>query len=447
MSGTGAVSAMHRWRPGVTWLIVVVALVARLGFGAWQDLSRPIPLESDETEYDTYAWNLAQGHGYRGISPNVSNDEHLTAYRSPGPSLLYAAMYLVVGHRPAAIRILNCCLGAVACLLIIAIGARTVGETAALIAAAIWAVWPISIVLSATLLSEQLALVALLCLTLVALDFARRPSLGGALLTGFVLGANLLIHPSRLFLLPFLALWALVQFRRSGRSLALAVVIPVVAALVLSPWMIRNAVVFGRFIPFSTMGGSVLLQGNNRIVATTPDLLGYNVWDTAIPEYADALRAPNNELGRDSVAKQFAVRWLRLNRGRWVAMAIAKVRRGWTPFLRASASPIQRLVLLASWGSVLLIGLVGFVPWLLRFLKAGHPGWLIHLVILHVVALNAIFFGYGRYRYVVEPLCVLLAAGSVVWLFRRGREQFDQAGELGQRVEEMGTQPDRALAQ
>ena len=409
-----------RWRSRLPWLIVTVALVLRLGYAGSQGLSRPTPLGSDETEYDTYAWNLAQGQGYRGMSPDVSDQNHLTAYRSPGPSLLYAAVYVVAGHRLAIIRVLNCLIGAMCCLLIIAVGRRTVGEGAAFAAAAVWAVWPVSIYLSGSLLSDQLATLTLLWLVLVLLGYAVRPTLNGALFAGFLLGVNLLVHPSRLFLLPMLGLWVVVQFWGSWRAFVMSALIPIVAVLLLVPWIARNERVFHRFIPFSTMGGSVLLQGNNRIVATDPEYLGYNVWDTAIPEYADALKAPNDEFGRDSVAKRLATEWIGTHRDRWLPMAIAKIRRGWTPFLQAHTPLSQRLAMLISWGPVLLLLLIGFVPLLLKFLRARDPGWLLHAAILHMVALDVVFFGLARYRYVVEPYCVLLAAGTVVWLVKQG---------------------------
>ena len=411
-----------RWRKRLPWILIVAAFALRIGYATSVGLTRPIPGGSDEEEYDTYAWNVAQGHGYRGMSPDVKDRDHLTAYRPPGPSLVYAAIYRVVGHHPTAIRIFNCALAAASCLLLLAIGRRTVGETSAWIGAIIWAAWPQSIVLSGTLLSEQLALAALLWLVLAALTFAERPTFNYALLAGIALGTNLLVHPSRLFVLPVLGLWVLVQFRRSPRTLALATIVPIIALLMLVPWIVRNERVFGAFIPFSTMGGSVLLQGNNRIVATEPEYLGYNVWDTAIPEYADALRAPNDELERDRVAKKLAVDWILGHQDRWVPLTIAKIRRGWTPILRPHSPLVQRIAMFVSWGPILVLFLLGFIPSLLRFLKAGHPGWLLHMIILHLVALNVVFFGYSRYRYVVEPYCVLIAVGTMMWWIssRRG---------------------------
>ena len=229
-----------RWRPRLPWLIVILALTLRLGYAGSQGLSRPIEPGSDEAEYDAYAWNVAQGHGYRGMSPDVSDQDHLTAYRSPGPSLVYAVVYRAVGHRVVAVRLLNCLIGALCCLLIIAVGRRCFGDGTSVVAATVWAVWPVSIYLSGTLLSDQLATATLLCLVLSALQFADRPAVHRAMLAGLIHGITLLVHPSRVFLLPMLAIWAAVQFRGQWKALRLVLLVPVVAALILAPWAIRN---------------------------------------------------------------------------------------------------------------------------------------------------------------------------------------------------------------
>ncbi len=405
----------RRW----LWWVVVVAVLLRFGLAWHQGLSTPLPSGSDEVEYDQYAWNLAQGNGYRGPSPDVSDQDHLTAYRPPGPSLVYAALYAVAGHHVALPRLANILFSAATCLLIFALGRRIFHPRIALAAAAGWAIWPVSILNATTLLSESLSVLCFFWLLLALFDFADRPGWREGLLAGLALGVNLLVHPSRLFFVPMIALWVLLQFRWAPRIWVRAAVIPLVAALCLTPWIARNYRVFGTFIPFSTMGGSVLLQGNNRIVATDPEYWGYNIWDTRIPEYADQLRAPNDEVERDRVAKQLAKEWIAANPERLLPMAVKKVARGWTPFLQPKSPLSARLGMLFSWGPVLLFTLIGIGPALGLFLRRRHPGLLLHLAILHIVALNVVFFGYFRYRLVVEPVCLLLAAYGAAWLASR----------------------------
>jgi hypothetical protein len=203
--------------------------------------------------------------------------------------------------------------------------------------------------------------------------------------------------------------------------------IPLTAMLLIGPWTLRNYQVLRAVVPFSTMGGSVLLQGNNRVVATDPALRGYNVWDSDLPEYRDSLRLPDDELGRDRVAKRLATRWMLEHRSELPGMAVAKVVRGWTPFLQPTTAPLLRYAMLLSWGPVLLLTLIAAGPALLRGLRTGHPDWLLGAAILHIVVLNVVFFGYARYRVVVEPICLLLAADLLGRWWEAGRHRLARA--------------------
>ena len=144
-------------------------------------------------------------------------------------------------------------------------------------------------------------------------------------------------------MVPLLGVWALWQFRGQRMVTVRAPIIPVVAVAVMVPWWVRNYAVFHRFIPISTMSGSGLLQGNNRIVAEDPQYLGYSYWDSKIPEYRDALRSTNDELVRDDLAKSFAVRWLKDNPDKWMSLAWAKLVRAWTPFLQPQTPRLYRI--------------------------------------------------------------------------------------------------------
>ena len=85
-----------------------------------------------------------------------------------------------------------------------------------------------------------------------------------------------------------------------------------------------------------------------------------------------------------------------------------------TPFLQPSSPRLYRLAMLLSWGPVLVLSALALVPTLVRFLRERHPGWLIHLAIVHWMLGTVIFFGYARYRQPVEPLCIMLAVQAVV---------------------------------
>src|SRR5438128_2705788 len=107
-SRTDAQTNAHRPQRQMTrrgWMlagIFILAVAVRLPLVPEDATPR---LGSDEDEYDTYAWNLAQGRGYRGPTPAYRDREHLTSWRMPCPSLMFALVYKLVGHNPnAAVR-------------------------------------------------------------------------------------------------------------------------------------------------------------------------------------------------------------------------------------------------------------------------------------------------------------------------------------------------------
>jgi 4-amino-4-deoxy-L-arabinose transferase-like glycosyltransferase len=419
-----AIGEQWRPKPWMIVLLVVFAFALRVGFAAGvEGLNTPPEDGSDQQEFDTYAWNLAQGRGYRGMSPDVSDRDHLTAYRPPGPSLCWAALYAVFGHRYDVVRILHCAVGAAITCAILAIGWRCFNHKVAFLAAVGWAIHPISLLYSGSLWSESLAAGSLMLALLACLWFAERPTWLRATIAGVTLGAAVLVHPGRIVLFPLLALWLVWHLWTTPHALFRASMIGVAAIVTMTPWAVRNYLVFQEIIPFSTMGGSVLLQGNNRVVISDPSLYGYAAWDTSIPEYREALQAPNDEVERDRVAKQLAVEWIKNNVEHWPFLIQAKIRRGWTPFLQPHSPFIYRIGTLLSWGPILVLMLIGFVPSLLLLCRSQNPGWVIHLAILHILMLNVIFFGMSRYRYPVEPLCLLIAAYVIVqgwsWMANR----------------------------
>src|SRR5271157_145582 len=400
-----------RW---ILLVLVVLGFALRLGLGIVLGLNAEPEPSSDSREYDTYAWNVAQGRGYRGMSPNVADQDHLTAYRPPGISIVWAGLYRVFGHRYDVVRITNCLAGSATILLVYLIGRRCFNDQVGLLAAAGYAVYPSAIFFSVQLLSEPLGTFWFLWFVVACLRFAEHPTCGGGVWAGALLGISILSRPNPVFMIPLVGVWAIWQFRGQRAAMIKALLIPAAAVAVMIPWWVRNYSVFHSFIPISTMSGSGLLQGNNRIVAEDPRHMGYNIWDTNIPEYADALRSSNDELKRDQMAKGFAIQWLRDNPDRWLPLARAKLVRAWTPFLQPRTPPIYRWGTLASWGPVLILFLIAVIPTLVGFLRSNHPGWIIHLAIVNSLIITLMFWGETRYRHSIEPLCIILASEAFV---------------------------------
>jgi len=400
-----------RW---ILLALLVSGFALRLCVGAALGLDGAPESGSDSQEYDTYAWNIAQGRGYRGMSPDVADRDHLTAYRPPGPSIVWAGVYYVLGHRYSAVRLLHCLAGTATIAVVYLIGSQSFSRTVGLLAAAAFAGWPISLYYSVQLLSEPLATFWLLTFVAAALDFASRPEPIRAMVTGLMLGLALLTRSNVVLLIPLAFFWAIVQFWGQPRAMAWALAIPLVALATLIPWTMRNYRIFGAIVPLSTGAGDVLLGGNNRLVATDPNYYGYWIFPDELSEYREQLKQTNDELIRDRLEVKLAIAWIESNPDRWWYLIHAKFRRLWTPFLQPQSPRLFRVATAVTWGPVLVLFALAFFPTLTTFLRQGHPGWLIHLVVLHVMLNAIVFWGAARFRYPIEGLCLILASATVV---------------------------------
>jgi 4-amino-4-deoxy-L-arabinose transferase-like glycosyltransferase len=406
-------------------LILVVGLAARVAVtvhGGWA--TPPVP-GSDASEYDNYAWNLSQGEGFSGVSPDVKGPDgrslqHPTAYRVPGTSLLWAGLFKLFGHRYGAVRISQCLLDTFAILFLYGIGRQCSGRTVTFLAVALYALWPTALQYSSQLGSEPLYTFLFCGFLWLSLRFAEQPSWPRSIAAGLLLGFAMLTRGNAVIMVALLVPWSVWQFRKTPRLMLRGLAISFVAVAVLTPWILRNYAVFHAFIPFETGGGDVALGSYNRVIATDPLYYGYWVYPTSeLPEYRAQIIAPNNELVRDHVETHLAMQWARSHPDKWWYLVESRFRRSWTPFLQPESPRLFRIGMMVSWGPVLILLALGFFPMAIWFLRTGNPAWLLHLGVLHFALTALIFWGASRFRYPVEGLCLLIASATLVWIGRK----------------------------
>ena len=412
---------IQRLSTRILLVLMVLGLAFRMAVTIHEGWATPPVPGSDSSEYDSYAWNLAQGHGYSGISPDVKKPdgqllEHPTAYRSPGTSVLWAGLFWSFGHRYGVVRFFHCILDTLTILLIYEIGRKCFNYTVALLAAAIYTVWPAALLYSGQLLSESLFTFLFCCFILLSLQFAERSSWPRAIAAGVLLGLAMLTRGNAVLMVALLIPWSIWQFRRTPRLAVRGLVISLVALAMLVPWTIRNYEIFHSFIPFQTSGGDTLLGSYNNVVASDPIYYGYFIFPTALPEYREQIIAPNNEVIRNHVETQLAIQWARNHPEKWWYLAESRFCRSFTPFLQPRSPMLYRVGTLVSWGPILILFALGFFPSLIYFLRTNNPGWILHMGVFHFVLTSLIFFGFSRYRFPFEGLCIILASATLVWL-------------------------------
>jgi hypothetical protein len=308
------------------------------------------------------------------------------------------------------------------------------------VAAALVAIDPILLFQTSQVMTEILAALlaaaALLAVTRAGQDRRAR----SAALAGSLAAVAVLCRPTFLIWLvlvgPALALgggWPSAETPPGGRSwfarlrLCSADLGPfaaycAAAALVLSPWVVRNAIVFGRPIVTTTHGGYTLLLGNNHLYY---EHLRRRPWHEAWqPEQLQAeLRAAESadgatdELARDRVAYRLAGEAIAREPGMFLVACLMRCTRLWGVLpLRVSEdeSPsrcLARWMVAGGYAFELVLAGVGLCrigrqalrpPWLWGLLLAGS-----------FTAVHAFYWTDLRMRAPLVPV-VALAAGVAV---------------------------------
>jgi 4-amino-4-deoxy-L-arabinose transferase-like glycosyltransferase len=247
----------------LVFMVAMVLRVAAIPFDSIEDLMDANHLHA--WEQGNVARSLVAGHGFG--SPFQS--DQASAIMPPVYPLIVAMFFRVFGvhtaHSILAVHIFDCVVNSLACIPIFLLARRNFGERAGRWSAWAWAVFPYGIYFSAAWAWSTHLLLLGLC-WLLYLSQTMEDSSRLTLWAGFGLLAGLtgLCEPSALAVVPFVLLLCAIKLARSGkRWLMPGMVASLTLAAAISPWIIRNAIVFHRFIPMRDSMGLELWMGNN----------------------------------------------------------------------------------------------------------------------------------------------------------------------------------------
>jgi hypothetical protein len=214
----------------------------------------------DPNNYLQLAQNLLAGDGLS--LPRLGGNAPVpTSMYPPALPFLLAAVGLVAPLNALTLCIVNTVIDCIAAMLLARLARLLDAPSAAMPAALAYLLWP-SIAFMSPLAYKEGLIVALLLGTVVALlEQARRPGLRWALLSGVCGGILLLTQPGLLTLLPILFVVLARQFKDLRRWWVVSLTAATATLLVLMPWWIRNALIFGQFVPLTSSGGLALWVG------------------------------------------------------------------------------------------------------------------------------------------------------------------------------------------
>jgi len=250
-------------------LWIVIALLAIIRLAALLVVITPEePLSGDEPIYDAVARSVMAGEGYAYHgAPWV--------WKPPGWPIALAGIYTVAGDGRRAVGTFQGLFDTATAL----IGAWVVWQIfgtsfAALAGFVTLLFWPPFFSESRFMQTEPLFTLLVTACIAAFVWFARRPRPRAAFVLGVLAALSALVRPTGLVPVGGLLVgWFLIErdASRRGRWHLWAGALGLV--LVLAPWTIRNAVVFGGFVPISTGGGEHFYMGS------TPETDGR--WDSS----------------------------------------------------------------------------------------------------------------------------------------------------------------------
>jgi 4-amino-4-deoxy-L-arabinose transferase-like glycosyltransferase len=226
------------------WHVLLLAFVLRAALmvlaAPWNpDVVDEVVLQSDAKGYHILA-NYLLEHGSFEPEP----------IRTPGYVVMVAAIYSIVGERPAVVIFLQILLDVIVCYCCFRLIRHLFGERAGLMGALLYAINPTAVLYANTLMSD--ALFVLLLVVSVSLFFramevrSGRRSLGYFVTFALCLGLAALTRPVALYLMPLFMLLVGWVERRNLRTVVPKIALASILFVgVISPWVYRNYVTFG----------------------------------------------------------------------------------------------------------------------------------------------------------------------------------------------------------
>ncbi len=394
------VNEVRRRRGAFVLVIAVLALVPRLAFsvGYWVDE----PLNHDEVEYLTLAESLAAGRGFV-----YADDRRDHFSRAPGyPAFLAGVLTIWDSH--VAVKVVQSALGVLGVFLIAGLARRAAGDSAWLIAAIAASIYPPFVWLPAYFLRELLHSVLVLgAATLLWRGLDTKVSgeleIRRFVLTGVVLGVATLVRPNVAVLICLIGAWLGVRV-----SVRAAAAVCLAAALIITPWTVRNYEAHDRFMLVSALGGLAFWIGNNPQARGEGDLAS----NPLVGRAEAAIRAAHPSLSPEQLETVYyreAGAFIRAHPVAWLFLLAKKlcyfiVPVGPSIFMR---SALFRTASWVSYFSLLPVGAIGFRR-LLRAQQQPIPVWLLGLSALMTIL---IFYPQQRYRVpVFDPVLIICAS-------------------------------------
>ena len=365
--------------------------------------------------------SVAQGDGF---SDPFHKESGPTAWAAPAYPLLVAALLRATDgptwDTALILGLLQALTAALTCVFLFRLGRALHSETLGLLAAAAWALHPMAAYLPVALVWDSTFVALGLAWFLANLaEAGSEPSASTSAKLGARFGAVLLVNPAPLALVPIVIVCIGLRRPLAGALKPLAA-FALTAAVVTSPWTIRNAVVLGSPNIRTNLGVEFFVGNNDGATGPFNGKLhpAYNA-----DEFAQYLEL--GEVAYSAHCRARAVNWAREHPAQFQKLTLERIQRFWVgPNPRAKiflgmgnqhTRDWQGWIKYASHALAGVLGLLGCLFW-----KSPVRGsaWIPRGTLLLFPAVYYLTHVFERYRFPIEPVVTLAAAALVLRLAR-----------------------------
>jgi len=241
--------------------ILILALFLRLFF----IIKAPIqPITSDCAAYHDYALNLLNNNEFR--------HGNLKADRPPLYPFFLCCIYKVFGVKQVPVYLIQALLDTITVLMVFFMGTWAINPRAGLLASFLAALHPYLILLTRIYFTQTLAtfllVASFLCLTYILCknrNGGQKRYKNDFLLfvSGAFLGLSTLAHPDPIALPAMVIIVFIAVFwKEKGKIIRYSFIYSMGFLITLSPWMIRNYMVFKKVVSVTTRSGLAFVVGN-----------------------------------------------------------------------------------------------------------------------------------------------------------------------------------------
>ena len=376
-------------------------------------------------EYGEIARNLHAGKGYSLFS---FDGERFTLYSAPG-STTYPSAYMPPGYvaflypffftgdlatRTAIILLAQAILGAASAFFMFRFMSRHVSRRAAPLGAAIMGFLPEFVYASGSITPTVLFHLLFLALLPLLYELRTDPTSKSEILAAVLMCALIYVR-SEIALFAGLVILALLVRGKTKSALRIGLIV----VILILPWQIRNLVVFGEWVPFTTNAGLNFFRGHNNLeLGTFSDDAIFSGLRNLPPgkEFEPAQNRLYFRRALDCISEDPAAE---------VKHSLSKFLQLW--FWNPSDSRTTSAFYLVPWFLLLVCAIWGALRG-----AAWKTHWILVSFILYSTAIALAFFVLPRYQTMMKVALVPFAATGIL-AFRdhiRGRRTTTPSGEV-----------------